>query len=205
MSDSRSSGPGFSLLWLLLLLPIAPAIGWGIGKLPTPATKPAPVEVVPVANAPAVTPAPSRAARSSVTESAPAPEAKREQASAEVSSWTSLESAIAESQRNGKPVMIDFSAEWCGPCRHLKREVFDDFVLGRQVQTAVIPVAVIDRAQEEGQNPAAIEDLQRRYGVEAFPTLVVFSPATGRIEKKRGYGDPQRTLEWITAAAKSVR
>jgi len=69
----------------------------------------------------------------------------------------------------------------------------------------VIPVSVVDRAREDGQNPPAIEDLQRRYQVDAFPTLVVFSPENGRVRRTKGDGDAQATVAWIREAARSVR
>lgn len=84
------------------------------------------------------------------------------------SQWTSFENAMAESQRNGKPVMIDFNADRCPPCRRMKKEVFQDGAHAAAVQNAVIPVSVVDRAREDGQPPPAIEDLQRRYQVDAF-------------------------------------
>jgi thiol:disulfide interchange protein len=131
------------------------------------------------------------------------PEAKKA-APEIVSQWTTLESALAESRQNGKPVLLDFNAEWCGPCRRMKQDLFDGSG-GRAVQTAVIPVSIVDRAREDGKNPADVEGLQQRYQVGSFPTLVVFNPETGKSLKAVGFADPDRTLQWITAAAQAVR
>jgi hypothetical protein len=73
------------------------------------------------------------------------------------------------------------------------------------VRATVIPVSIVDRRREDGRNPAEVEELQRRYGIDAFPTLVVYSPASGNHVSMRGYAGAQGTLNWITGAAKSLR
>lgn len=198
-SNPARRGP--SLAWLLLILPAGLAVGWLVGEMPVPALEPAATPRLDRAAPAAAGPEASPVATSG---QAPTREPER-QAPAEISQWTTLDNAIAESQRNGKPVMIDFNAEWCGPCRMMKQGVFDDWANGQAVQSVVIPVSIVDRAREEGSNPPEIESLQQRYQVDAFPTLVVFSPASGRMEKTRGYGGAERTVKWITAAARAVK
>ena len=87
----------------------------------------------------------------------------------------------------------------------MKQQVFDDWTRGRMVRSAVIPVSIVDRRREEGRNPSEIESLQQRFEVDAFPTLVVFSPQTGRGMRTKGYGGADETVSWITEAAKAVR
>jgi thiol:disulfide interchange protein len=112
---------------------------------------------------------------------------------------------VAESKESGKPVMLDFNAEWCGPCRMMKQDVFEAGSRGDAVLTDVIPVSIVDRSREDGRNSSETDALQRQYQIEAFPTLVVFSPRTGRSTSSRGYRGADWTVQWIRNAAQQVR
>lgn len=237
-TQDMSEPPRRTTGWLviagvLLAIPAALAIGWGLGQLPTPepavtavapattdrtvasasdAREPAPsIEVgggVQTVDVPVSGAGPDRSSSPPSPSPAPVrePEAPSEPAVRdELSQWTTIDLAIEESRRTGKPVMIDFNADWCPPCRRMKREVFEDGTHAAAVQTAVIPVSIVDRVREEGRNPPEIDDLKRRFEIEAFPTLIVLNPATGRTQRSRGYGGAERTVAWITWAAGSVR
>jgi len=195
MFPSRmTAGDARSWVWVLLILPVGLGAGWLIGQMPTPPAPPDPAALV--ANAEPVAHAGGSPVAAAERSPAPRPE---------LSDWTGYSSALDESRRTGKPILLDFNAAWCPPCRRMQREVFDDGPRGRAVRAAVIPVAVVDRRREDGANPSEVDDLQRRHQIDAFPTLVVFSPATGRRVSTRGYGGPQATLAWITEAANRVR
>ena len=181
MAKARRRGTrAISPYWWLLLLPACGLLGWVVGQLP--------------AGSPSESRTPAQAAE-------PDGEAPR----GEYSEWTTFENAVAESKRNGKAVLIDFSADWCRPCQALREQVFENGACSQIVQTTVIPVSIVDRRREEGSNPAEIESLQTRYGVQAFPTLIVFSPRTGLTMRIEGFGSAERTLEWVKRAAKEVR
>jgi len=87
-----------------------------------------------------------------------------------------------------KPVIVDFWAEWCGPC-HAVSPVLDRIVEERGGELKLVKVNI---DEEQG--------LAERYGIASIPTIVLFKdgePAAaaigaqpkGAIEKSLGLVD----------------
>lgn len=61
-----------------------------------------------------------------------------------------------------QPVLVDFWAEWCGPCKMMSPIL--DQLATEQAGRATIAKVNID----------AFPDLQARFGIRAIPTLIIF-------------------------------
>ncbi len=216
MSNSR--GPIFNPWWgLLLLVPAALFAGKLIGGMPAPAPTAQDASVQATPNFEGIRPhvegaAPSAGGVEGGPVSAPGLSASSDVAPPEGESggsggvrWMRLSEAMDESRRTGKPILFDFNADWCPPCQRLKHEAFEDPAIARTIEACVSPVSIVDRKREQGQNPAAIQELQDRFKIEAFPTLIVINPQTGKAVRVEGYGGADQAQAWIQQAAAAVK
>ena len=85
--------------------------------------------------------------------------------------WTSDEkAALARAKEERKPVLIDFAAEWCAPCKKYEREVFTDPAVVERLSGMVL--LRVDVTEQNDADAA----LQQRYKAETLPTLIALSP-----------------------------
>ena len=111
--------------------------------------------------------------------------------------WTPISMASAAAARSHRPILYEFSAEWCGPCHVLEREVFMDASLAGKINDRYIAVKVVDRQREEGSNSAEVQQLMDRYGIRAFPTVIIASSDGQVRDKVLGYTGRDKFAELI--------
>ena len=119
-------------------------------------------------------------------------------------SWQPAASAVSLSQKDRKPILYDFTAAWCAPCHKLDAEAWNDAAIAKRVGDRFVPARVVDREREDGKNTADIDDLQRRFHVSAFPTLVIADASGREISRMEGYGGRERLEEFLADALRKA-
>ena len=83
-----------------------------------------------------------------------------------------------------KPVLVDFWAEWCGPCRMIApalEEIAND--LGDKITVAKLNI---------DENP----DIPGRYGVRGIPTMLLFKGGQP-VAQKVGAAPRSQIQQWL--------
>lgn len=114
--------------------------------------------------------------------------------------WRALPAAVEEARRTRKPILYDFTADWCPPCRQMQSDLFSDPEAAAQISASFVPVRVLDRQREEGRNAAWVDSLQRHYQVTGFPTLVVARLEGGEPTVITGYPGKTQTMQQLSRA-----
>lgn len=88
-----------------------------------------------------------------------------------------------EVKNSGKIVLLDFYADWCGPCRMVGPIIEE---ISNEVENLkVIKVNVDER-----------EDIAKMYGIMSIPTLILFKD--GEMDKKQvGFVPKEVLMRWF--------
>jgi thioredoxin:protein disulfide reductase len=105
------------------------------------------------------------------------------------------EASIAAAAAGGKPVIIDFYADWCLPCKELDQKTFSDPVVVAESERFVRLKADLTHTADE-----KTKALSERYGIIGVPTIV-FLESSGSESDRRlsGFEPAGKFLERMQA------
>ena len=122
------------------------------------------------------------------------------------SPWlTDYETAIQKALLEKKPILLSFTgSDWCIWCQKLDVELFHTPEFLEGIDQVAVPVRV-DFPQRRRLQPAQSKSnriLKERLEVDAFPTVVLFDPQTGKLIWRHSYLN-MTTEEYLLAIKKA--
>lgn len=97
----------------------------------------------------------------------------------------------AHVNRSDLPVVVDFWADWCGPCKMMAPQ----FVRAAQQMEPRLRFAKLDTE--------AAQDIAARYNIRSIPSLLVFHHGK-EIARQAGAVDAGALVKWLTPHAASA-
>lgn len=79
-----------------------------------------------------------------------------------ISFYTDYDQGLDQAHEAGKPIMLVFSASWCGACKVMKREVFSNAAVADASKQLVNVYIDVDKADRE---------LLKEYGIKYIPSV----------------------------------
>jgi len=99
----------------------------------------------------------------------------------------SFDQIMAKAREANKPVMIDFYAVWCGPCKMLEKNTYPDAAVTAFSNKFVN--AKFDVEKGEGK------ELAKRFRIMNYPTILFLNPDGSEIDRHIGYLGPGDFLQ----------
>lgn len=109
--------------------------------------------------------------------------------------WMSFSQGLQKAKQEGKPVMVDFYADWCGPCRMMDQITYEDEKVIEKVMKNFVPVKVdVDVEQ----------NLAYQFGIYSIPTIVYLNENGQEVYRTIGYRSTSQILADMNEALSRI-
>jgi thiol-disulfide isomerase/thioredoxin len=108
---------------------------------------------------------------------------------------TDYTNALADAKTQQQPLLIYFTASWCGPCRTMAHTTLTNQAVLQTLSRFTYLALDID------DHP----DLAERHGIRAVPTFQIFTPFAQEVASITGYQEAGQFFAWLTNSAAEVK
>ena len=108
--------------------------------------------------------------------------------------WQDLDApAVAAARAAGRPVLVDFVADWCIPCYEMERTTYTDAAVRAEAERFTMLKADIT------VDTAPAQALMEQYAVQGVPTIILLDAAGTEVRRLVGFVDAAQLLAAMRA------
>ena len=104
---------------------------------------------------------------------------------------TDLTKAQEKAKAENKLVLMDFTgSDWCPPCKNLHKTVLmsEEFNKFAKDNLVLVEIDFPKSKTQTAELKAANRELNKKYGIKGYPTIIVLDGSGKEVFKKVGYG-----------------
>lgn len=137
---------------------------------------------------------------------------------AQTINWVTFNEAIELQKKNPKPIFMDVYTDWCGPCKMLDKQTFQNADVAKFVNENYYAVKFNGEGKEtityQGhtfENPKyvegksgrnAVHDFTKALKVNAYPTMLFFDKEGNLVQPLKGFYKPKQIEIYLKVFAK---
>ena len=106
---------------------------------------------------------------------------------------TNLTEVFTASKESDKPILMDFTAEWCTACKELEAVTFSDKTVVDELKSNW-NLAQVDATR----NSAELDKILKKYKIKGFPTIIIFSNKGEELHRLSGFISPEKFMAILT-------